>query len=121
VAFIGRRRGKTDFTPISFVFGNEPLFLFLGLLFWPIWVAVQLVEWSNYGAHQNRPPPSPPPPEPGASGVAVTKLRSGGKVRIGQTFLDATAESGLIEPGREIEVLARTPTGVRVKAKQSGK
>ena|SRR5687768_18578521 len=121
VAFIGRKRGKTDFTPLSFVLGNEPLFLFLGLVFWPIWIGVQLVEWSNYGAHQNRPPTSPPPPEPGTAGVAVTQLRPSGKVRIGQTVLDATAESGLIEPGHEIEVLARTPTGVRVKTKPSGK
>jgi membrane-bound ClpP family serine protease len=118
LALIGRARGKKDFTPLSMplLIGFGPAAAIVGLLFWPVWFAIQVIEWSS----------SRRPAEPhfetsrelvprGTQGHAVTDLKPGGKVRIDGALIDGLAESGFIDAGKEIEVVGRTLTGVRVK------
>ena len=114
VAVVGRLTGKKDFTPLSFVIGGEPLLFLVSVILWPLWVVVQIVEW-RWRDPVRAQVESTERDVPSMIGVAMSDLKPGGKVRIGERTVDAITVSGLIAAGEEIEVVERMPTGVRVK------
>ncbi len=110
----GRWQGKR----VSFSFS---LFFYFGLLvdwvLWPVWIAIQLIEWSF--PNETARPMAHDAMEKvcvGTRGCAVTDLRPGGRIRVGDRLVDAIAENGCVASGQEVEIVGRMPTGFRVRA-----
>ena len=115
---IGRSR-RGDFSPQ--VLWVIPTFsgLVAALLFWPIVISIQIVEWCFFkDAAESSVPKSPHERSipAGTRGVAHTNLKPGGKIRLGDKIVDALSQSGMVRCGQEVEILSESPTGFRVRA-----
>lgn len=53
--------------------------------------------------------------EVGQKGYTITRLCPMGKIKVGSTFLEATAIDGIIDPGREIEITLVDDNKIYVK------
>lgn len=102
------------FASLAAALGGAPFAIGYGLRLWsgsPLARrAVLGTEIQGHRAHRA-------PPAPGASGVARTPMRPGGRIEVDGATIEAIAEGGFIEAGQPVEVL-RVEDGVpRVRAR----
>lgn len=116
---LAARKNPKAFTPLDLIIDTWGV----SLLFWPVLIAVSLIEifgMKAVFAGRNEPPPEVPETiSEGESGIAITPLKPSGKVRIGEKVVTALSDGKFIQPGTEIIVTGYSMSTVVVRNQKS--
>jgi membrane-bound ClpP family serine protease len=123
VAWWVARRNPRAFNPIDILF--SPFGFIIGLIIWPLWVGISLVE--GFGFEVLKKPAIPESSERskeklnlapvGQSGISESPLKPSGKVRIDDRTVDAITEGGYLPAGENVIVTGYSMNNIVVRQK----
>tara|TARA_B110000037_G_C17029725_1_gene468933 strand:+ start:680 stop:1123 length:444 start_codon:yes stop_codon:yes gene_type:complete len=114
------RKGKSPHSVKAIEFfdmGGGPIGLGLGMLLWPFWVLIQIVDQNNLELPKEREATVKEDLRLliGCRGVAVTPMVPSGRIRLRDRYYEAISEGPKLEEGDEVEVLAISMGILRVR------
>jgi membrane-bound ClpP family serine protease len=121
------RMSKKAFNPVVLLL--DPFSFILGILLWPLWVSISVIEMFGFRVIEEDAAPAPQVeplknakandtaglPGIGIQGRAETPLRPSGKVRVGSVIVDAIAENGFLMEGTNVTIIRHAPSAVIVR------